>query len=139
MSRLHPVTGGTLLATRPSTRSYADAALGHHAWYDRSKGYPSSYRRDACPAHRLVDVIALVDWLENATHSAQCCTGVSLTFEEAVAKALEMAGTRFSPRIAGCLGREGVPALIAEAFARGKREAYGQMYAQLKGNNAPEG
>lgn len=137
MSRLHPVTGSTLLTTRPSTRCYADVALGHHAWYNHSKGYPSAYRREACPARRLVDVIALVDWLENATHSAQCCTGISLTLEEAVAKALELEGTRFAPRVVGCLRQEGVPELLWEAFAQGKREAYGQMYARRKGQHAP--
>ena len=60
-----------------------------------------------------------------------------LTLEEAVAKALELEGTRFAPRVVGCLRQEGVPELLWEAFAQGKREAYGQMYARRKGQHAP--
>lgn len=133
MSRLHPVTGGKLLAARPSTKSYADAALGHHAWYDgRSESYPPSYNRQECPIRRLVDVLSLVNWLENITRSIQAFNGTHMTFDDAAAKALSLSGTRFSPRVAGCLRDEATLSLLKEAFRQGKKAAYEEHYRWSK-------
>lgn len=128
MSRLHPVTGGKLLAGRPSTSAYADAARGHHAWYDGARGYPASYRRLECPCRQMVDVIGLVDWLENVTNSAQLYTGIERSFQEAVEEAIELEGRRFSPLLTARLRDQEAADLIQEAFAEGRREACRRVY-----------
>lgn len=128
MSRLHPVTGGKLLEGRPSTSSYADAARGHHAWYDGARGYPASYRRLECPSRQMVDVISLVDWLENVTNSARLYTGIERSFQEAVEEAIGLEGRRFSPLLTARLRDRETAALLQEALAGGRREACRQVY-----------
>lgn len=127
MSRLHPVTGATLLADRPSTRPYAEAALGHHAWYDGSRGYPASYRRLECANRQMVDVVALVDWLENVTNTAVLYTGIEMSFDEAVQKAIRLEGRRFSPLLTARLRERQTAELIRNALEQGRREAAAEL------------
>lgn len=132
MSRLHPVTGAKLLAGRPSTSAYADAALGHHAWYDGSgRGYPAAYRRLECASRQMVDVVSLVDWLENVTNTAALHTGVEKSFEEAVQEAVRLEGRRFSPLLTARLRERQTVELIRSALAQGRREAAAEMYKRL--------
>lgn len=133
VARLHPVMGSTMLAGRPSTRPYAAAALGHHAWYDGSaRGYPSGYKRLECPSRQMVDVVGLIDWLENVTHTAQSYTGIEMTFDEALEEAVRLEGRRFSPMLTARLRDEKVVECIRRSFREGRREAYRQMYEQAK-------
>ena len=76
----------------------------------------------------MVDVIGLVDWLENVSHSAQAYTGMEMGFDEAVEEAISLEGRRFSPMLTARLRDKHVAALIWEAFETGRREAYRRMY-----------
>ncbi len=128
---LHTTAGELLLRERPSTRRFAPAALGHHAWYDGSAhGFPPEYRRLEYAGRQMVDVISLVDWLENVTHSAQSYTGIEMTFEEAVQEAIALEGRQFSPLLTARLRDRHVTELIRHAFENGRQEAYRQMYEQ---------
>lgn len=128
---LHTTAGELLLRERPSTRRFAPAALGHHAWYDGSAhGFPPEYRRLEYAGRQMVDVISLVDWLENVTHSAQSYTGIEMTFEEAVQGAIALEGRQFSPLLTARLRDQHVTELIRRAFENGRQEAYRQMYEQ---------
>lgn len=131
VTRLHTTAGHLLLSERASTKRFAPIALGHHAWYDGSShGYPEAYRRLECPCRQMVDVIGLVDWLENVSHSAQAYTGMEMGFDEAVEEAISLEGRRFSPMLTARLGDKQVAALIWDAFERGRKEAYRRMYYQ---------
>ncbi len=128
---LHTIAGGVLLGERASTRRFAAAALGHHAWYDGSAhGYPATYKRLECPSRQMVDVVGLLDWLENAIHSARVHTGIEMRFDEAVEAAINLEGRRFSPLLTARLRDRRVTERIQLAFERGRREAYRQMYIQ---------
>lgn len=128
MARLHTVAGVELLSSRPSTSRYAPAALGHHAWYDGSHSAPSAYKRLECPERQMVDVIALIDWLESTTHSSAIYMGAEKTFDEAVQAAVELEGKRFSPLLTARL-RDGAAAeQIRHAFDEGRRDACRRMY-----------
>lgn len=128
LAQLHTIVGGDLLKMRPSTSRCAAAAWGHHAWYDGSRGCPDAYQRPACPERRMVDVIALVDWLADVTDTGQRYTGIEKTMEEAVAEAIAMEGRQFSPLLTKRLRDKGTVELIRVAFAEGRRKAYRQMY-----------
>ncbi|MDE7218774.1 MAG: hypothetical protein K2O45_04025 [Oscillospiraceae bacterium] len=139
VARLHPVVGETMLAARASTRPFAAAALGHHAWYDgTAHGYPASYKRLECPSRQIVDVVSLMDWLDNVTHSGQAQTGIEMTFEEAVEEAVALEGRRFSPMLTARLRDKQVVVRICQAFSEGRREAYRQMYNQEWGAGQEE-
>ena len=126
MSRLHPVTGAKLLADRPSTSPYADAALGHHAWYDGSRD--CAYRRLECASRQLVDVVALVDWLENVTGTAVLYTGIEMSFDEAVQEAIRLEGRRFSPLLTARLRERQTAELIRGALDQSRRETAAEMF-----------
>ena len=126
MSRLHPVTGAKLLADRPSTSPYADAALGHHAWYDGSRD--CAYRRLECASRQMVDVVALVDWLENVTGTAVLYTGIEMSFDEAVQEAIRLEGRRFSPLLTARLRERQTAELIRSALDQSRRETAAEMF-----------
>lgn len=124
MTRLHTIVGNICLSERKSTCRYAPAALGHHSWYDGSRGYPASYKRLECPYRQMVDVISLMDWIENVTEAQYLLTGVKLSFEEAIATAVSMEGRRFSPLLTARLQDERIVERIKEAFEEGRMEAW---------------
>ena len=137
MARLHTLAGEALLSPRKSTARYAPAALGHHAWYDGSRGYPAAYKRLECPARQMVDVIALVDWLESATNSSQVYDGQATTFDEAVQTAIGLEGKRFSPLLTVYLRDKQVAGRIRRAFEEGRQNAYRRMYDAARRSAAP--
>ena len=128
IARLHTVRGAAMLSERESTRVYAPAALGHHVWYDGSRGYPDSYRRLECPQRQMVDVIALVDWLAAAPETGKLRRGRDMTFRGAVEEAVALEGRRFSPLLTARLRDAGVVERIRTALERGGQEAYRKLY-----------
>ncbi len=137
VARLHTVAGQLLLEPRPSTSRYADAALGHHAWYDGSRGYPDAYRRLECPARQMVDVIGLVNFLEEAVGPSQVTASGPMGFDEAVQAAARMEGKRFSPLLTARLQDRRTAGLVKAALESGRRGACLQMYEDAL-RTAPE-
>lgn len=131
--RLHPMSGHSLLGGRPSTRRYAAVALGHHTWYDGSRSYPGEYVRLACPSRQMVDVIALVDWLETVTHTARLHTGTEKAFNEAVEAAIAKEGKQFSPLLTTRLRAPAVQQHLADAFSAGRKAACQSIYDEIYG------
>ena len=132
MARLHALAGRILLEPRPSTSRYAPAALGHHTWYDGSRGYPAAYKRLEQPARQMVDVIGLMDWLETMMSSARMYSGTQKTFEEAVQAATALEGRRFSPLLTARRRDEGTAERIRRAFDQGRQDAYRRMYEDAR-------
>lgn len=128
MAQLHALAGEALLSRRASTRHYASAALGHHSWYDGSRGYPEAYRRLECPERLMVDVISLVDWLDNVTRTSWVHTGTRMTFQEALEEAAALEGRRFSPLLTAWLRDEHTADCLCSAFEEGRRAACRRMY-----------
>lgn len=138
MARLHTTAGEALLAHHPSTRRYAPAALGHHAWYDGSRGYPDAYKRLECPERQMVDVIALTDWLETNTNLSHVYDGPVLSYSQAVQAAIEVEGRRFSPLLTARLRDKAAAERLRQAFEEGRQRAYRQMYDSAKRAKAQE-
>ena len=128
VARLHTVRGAAMLSERESTSLYAPAALGHHVWYDGSRGYPDSYRRLECRSRQMVDVIALVDWLAAAPETGKLRRGRDMTFDGAVAEAIALEGRRFSPLLTARLRDAGVVERIKAALEKGRLESYRELY-----------
>jgi len=126
--RLHTTVGEMRLKERKSTRHYAAIALGHHSWYDGSRGYPETYKRLESPYRQMVDVIGLIDWIENVTFSLELYTGVKKTFDEAVQDAIALEGKRFSPLLTARLRDKTITEKMNLAFTEGRKEAYRQLY-----------
>ena len=128
MSQLHTIVGRSRLSASPSTRLYAPAAHGHHAWYDGSRGYPESYRRLECPFRQMVDVIGLIDFLESMTSTEQLHRGPKKTFSDAVEEAVSLEGKRFSPLLTARLRDKEVAQRLEHTLTASHREAYLRLY-----------
>lgn len=131
MARLHTVAGYTLLSTRPSTSRYAAAALGHHAWYNGNTvmGYPAAYRRADCPERRMVDVVALCDWLAEEVDLWLYGAEAVRAFDRAAGRAVRLGGTQFSPRLTALLNDGAVLGGLRQAMEDGRQRAYGELVA----------
>ena len=134
MAQLHTISGNILLKERASTCRYAPAALGHHAWYSGgSQSYPDAYRRSECPERRMVDVIALVDWMEVRLNSAHMYHLEAKPFDRVVQEAVGLGGTRFSPRLTDLL-RDGKTAKrLQDALEAASENACRRMYEDALG------
>lgn len=132
MAHLHTVVGAAWLGQRESTGCYAPVALGHHSWYDGSRGYPDSYQRLECPCRQMVDIIGLLDWINNVTDTARLYTGMEKSFEEALEEAAALEGRRFSPLLTARIRDRKTGEQLKEAFAAGRREAYRRLCAEQK-------
>lgn len=128
MAQLHTLGGEALLSARASTRRYAAAALGHHSWYDGSRGYPEAYRRLECPERQMVDVVSLVDWLDNVTRAGWIHTGGKMSFDKALEEAAALEGRRFSPLLTAWLRDSATAQRLRAAFEKGWQAACRRMY-----------
>lgn len=128
MAHLHTTVGEACLAARSSTSHYAAIALGHHSWYDGSKGYPEAYKRLECQYRQMIDVIGLIDWLDNVTETDRLYTGVEKTFGEAIDMAIFLEGKRFSPLLTVRLRDKAVADKLGKAFEEARRQAYRKLY-----------
>ena len=132
LARLHTIAGKTLLFERPSTRRCAPAALGHHSWYDGSRGYPSDYKRLECPERQMVDVIGLIDWLVSVTDADHLHTGEQMTFDGAIEAAIALEGRRFSPMLTARLRDGAVVEPLRRILKEGRRLACCRIYEESR-------
>lgn len=65
--RSHPEQGLKYLETDSTFHIYHDITLGHHKWYDGTKGYPMSFDNTKSPIQIMIDIITICDCLEAAT------------------------------------------------------------------------
>ncbi|MDE6920493.1 MAG: hypothetical protein K2P89_11415, partial [Lachnospiraceae bacterium] len=130
ITKLHTVVGSARLKACASTRRYAAAALGHHSWYDGSHGYPEAYRRLECPDRQIVDVVALIDWIDNSMTYAWLYGQPKKSFDEAVAEAIALEGKRFSPLLTARLRDKNVTGAIRQAIDTARNDAYRQLYEE---------
>lgn len=130
MAHLHTLIGKSCLETRASTLHYAAISHGHHSWYDGSQGYPNSYKRLECSYRQMVDIIALIDWIDNVTYTTQLYTGVEKTFEQAVEDVIALERRQFSPLLTTRLRDKKVAKQIQDALIAGRQDAYRQLYQE---------
>jgi len=138
MAKLHVKIGSTHLRDKPSTRCYADIALGHHVWYDGSRGYPEDYKRLDSRYRQMVDVIALANWLENRTNTAMSGRKERFSFADAVRKVSALAGRRFSPLVTAWLQDPGLFGRLEAILKNGRREAYETLYRWKNGEGTAD-
>ena len=76
----------------------------------------------------MVDVISLVDWMETRLNSAHMYHLEAKPFEQAIQEAVELGGTRFSPRLTEQLQDEETAKRLQAALETAWSNAYRKMY-----------
>jgi HD-GYP domain-containing protein (c-di-GMP phosphodiesterase class II) len=93
----HPQVGADLLRHHISTRDYADVALGHHRWYNDSKGYPFDFNTSESPYKAVIDIVQCADCMDAATDSVGRSYNKGKTLDDFMVELKEDSGTRYAP------------------------------------------
>jgi hypothetical protein len=136
VTQFHTQVGYSYLSTCPSTRSYADIALGHHRWYDGSQGYSIHYKRGDSPYRQMVDVIMVSDWLASVADPDNPNNGDDRTLDEAVHTALTLEGKRFSPLVTAFLREPPVVDRLRELLGTARADACRSLYGWYRRESA---
>ncbi len=122
---LHAIAGHDDLAERSSTEAFADAALGHHSWYNGSDGYPDSYVRNDSPYRQMTDVTAAAVYL--ADNYAAEPEGIFDRMQS-------LAPRQFSPMVAAYLSDKGLQKKLRELLEDSGEAYYREVWHQLTEN-----
>lgn len=95
----HVTIGAEILKRCESTRLFADAAQGHHFYYNTLGGYPGDYEPQDHENQVIVDIVSLAAYFNHLLDNTIDYTMPPLSLNEALQKIAEKSGTRFSPAI----------------------------------------
>ena len=128
----HPKMGASLLSRYDSTRDFADIAMGHHRWYDGTKGYPLDFDVDASPDRTLIHIVMVADALDAATDRIGRSYKLGKSVSGILAELKKGSGTHYSPVIVGLLDRPEVLTDINFLLSKGREDNYRNTYLLLR-------
>ena len=130
ITKLHTSFGEQRLSKYPSTRLYADTALGHHSRYDEADSGSSGYIRRNSPVRALTDVVSIVDFICLRMRSGLYGDTPEQSFGAAVEEAVREGGKRFSPIITPLLRDSEVLGALQAALTDERTEWEG-LYREI--------
>ena len=130
--KTHPKVGASFLRRFSGTAKFADVALGHHRWYDNSRGYPEDFDTSKSPVKTVIDLVLCADCLDAATDTVGRSYSRGKTFDDFCAEVREGSGTRYAPWLPGLLSEPEVREDIEFLLSKGREEEYCDTYQQLK-------
>ncbi|MBO4375556.1 MAG: hypothetical protein J5829_10675 [Lachnospiraceae bacterium] len=130
--KTHPVTGGEFLRSHESTKTYADVAIGHHKWYDDSKGYPFDFKTADSPYKPVIDIVLCADCLDAATDTVGRSYNRGKDLNDYIGELKEGSGTRYAPWLPGIFEHEEVFRDIEYLLKVGRHDTYQETYNLLK-------
>lgn len=133
--RTHPRTGHDLLDRHDSTRPYRDVALGHHRWYDNSRGYPEDFDTRRSSVKPIIDIVLCADCLDAATDSVGRSYRRGKTLEDFIAEVLPECGAHYPPWLAELLKDPETTQGLRDILQEGRRETYRNTYGLLSQMN----
>lgn len=129
----HPKTGAEMLRRYASTKAYADVALGHHRWYDNSKGYPEEFDTSKSPLKTIIDIVLVADCLDAATDTVGRSYSRGKNLDEFIGELKEGAGTHYAPWMYEIMTDPTVHEDMEYLLSDGRRINYKATYYLLKG------
>lgn len=131
MYRCHVYAGQTLLDQSESTRPYAQAALGHHRFFNGKGGYPSEYSRSEDPNVLMTDLVSTVIHFIHLLGVTPSLSREPLPLEQALAEVRAEAGARLNPAFCGPLLT--LEPELREYLQDGRAKAYEKAFELIKG------
>ena len=128
----HPRVGEMLLAKYPSTARYSRVALGHHKWYDNTRGYPEEYDAADPEDKILTDIVAAADCMDAATDRVGRSYTGGKRPAEIIKEIIDGAGSRYSPAVAACLEDTKAQTEVVHILENVRRENYQNTFLLLK-------
>ena len=130
--KTHPKTGYELLSRYPSTKKYAEVALGHHKWYDNSRGYPEDSDTKDSPIKPIIDIVLCADCLDAATDTVGRSYNRGKTVEEFTGELIEGSGTHYAPWLPELFSDPAVKSDIEYLLKEGRQQKYREIYYLLR-------
>ncbi len=128
----HPRVGEIILEKYPSTARYSRMALGHHKWYDNSRGYPEEYDASEPKDKILTDIVAVADCMDAATDRVGRSYTGGKHPAEIIKEIIEGAGSRYSPVVAETLRDVAAQTEVIHILENVRRENYQNTFLFLK-------
>ena len=133
MIKSHPVTGGNIAKEHESTRDYTDVIMGHHLWYDCSKGYPVKFDTFKSPYKTIIDLVTAADCLDAATDTVGRSYNRGKTFSDYEQEITEGSGTRYAPFLPELFKQPELRKEIEYLLDTGRKKIYRESFYLLKG------
>lgn len=130
--RSHPAAGARLLEQHASTRAYVDIAMGHHKWYDNSRGYPEEFDTSKSPVKTIIDLVLCADCMDAATDIVGRSYNIGKTLEIFIEEIKEECGTHYAPWLPELLMDEQVFHDLKFLLGEGRQQNYRDAYYLLR-------
>lgn len=130
--KTHPKMGAKILSRYPSTKDYAEVALGHHKWYDNAKGYPEEFDTSKSSLKTVIDLVLCADCLDAATDTIGRSYNRGKTMDDFIGELKEGSGTRYAPWLLELVAKEEVLADLLFLLEDGREKNYYNTYHLLK-------
>ena len=127
----HTVVGAALLKRFPTTAEFADIALGHHKWYDGSRGYPDDFNVQESRYRTIIALVEVADCIDAATDNIGRSYKEGLSLDEVIAELEEGSGSRYAPYVVELLHDPDVKAQLQRILTDGRDENYRITYHLL--------
>ncbi len=124
--------GAEMLRRYPSSKQFAEVALGHHKWYDNSRGYPEDFDTSKSSLKTLIDVVMCCDCLDAATDTVGRSYNRGKTTEEFLEEIREGSGTRYAPWLVDLFAEEEVREDINYLLKKRREHNYQDTYLLLR-------
>ena len=128
----HPKAGADMLLKHESTRRFADVALGHHKWYDGSRGYPEDFDIKHSPDRILISIVTAADCLDAATDSVGRSYSRGKSPSDVFMEIINEAGTRYSPDVAQVLSDRQARKELTEILDKIRDDNYEKAFYFIK-------
>ncbi|MBO4337090.1 MAG: hypothetical protein J5842_03365 [Lachnospiraceae bacterium] len=128
----HPKTGYELMSRFSSTKKYAEVALGHHRWYDNSRGYPADFDTSSTKVKPIIDLVLCTDCLDAATDSIGRSYQNGKTIDDFIGELKEGSGSRYAPWLLDLFADKAVREDLTYLLREGRKQNYRNMYYMLR-------
>ena len=131
--REHPLNGATQLSRYSSPFDYHDIILGHHKWYDNSRGYPEEFDITASRDRILIGLVSVADCIDAATDDiGRSFKESSITVDKLIQELRDGAGSRYCKEVVDLFELKAVQDDIDFLLHQGREDNYKNAYYLLK-------
>ena len=130
--KTHPRTGYELLSRFASTGRYAEVALGHHRWYDDSRGYPEDFKTAKSKSKPVIDIVLCADCLDAATDTIGRSYSRGKELSDFIKELEEGSGTHYAPYVVELFKDGSVQADLNHLLDTGRKRNYRNTYFLLR-------
>ncbi|MDE6208478.1 MAG: GNAT family N-acetyltransferase [Lachnospiraceae bacterium] len=95
----HPERGYKILKSIDALSKYADIALGHHKFFDGSRGYPDYFDNTQSEIKIFIDIITICDCVDTATDTLGRNYARTKNFNQVLKELVEDSGVRYSKEL----------------------------------------